>query len=260
MNSTRARRSRLAPAALAGLLSAGTLLGGASAGDAQAADVLIYRCTDDHGQLSLRDTPCGNGQRQQTLTMTRPIDPPPRVVEASATPSPRPAASSRPQVLMMRTPQAMYDCVRPDGSSYTSSNGDGNPRMMPIVDLGYGVPVYSTGTSLGSRIGAREPRLGDPSARIAVSGRHGNVQYAATARSGGYYSGGYDYGYGVYYGSQLVRDECRQLPQQEVCSRLRDRRYDGDRRYNSALQSERAQITLDQRVIDAQLNADCGAY
>ncbi|MGJ7904362.1 DUF4124 domain-containing protein, partial [Lysobacter sp. 1R34A] len=107
---------------------------------------------------------------------------------------------------------------------------------------------------------APTPRLGDPGARIAIAGRHGNVAYAGTARSGGYYSGGYDYGYGVYYGSQLVRDECQQLPQQEVCSRLRDRRYEGDRRYNSALQSERAQITQEQRGIDARLNADCGAY
>ncbi|MEH6421102.1 DUF4124 domain-containing protein [Pseudomonas sp. CGJS7] len=253
MNRARSRRNRLVPAALAGLLLSGS---------AQAADVLIYRCTDERGQLSLRDTPCAHGQQQQTVTMTRPVDPPPRPAPAViAAPPPAPAVESRPRTLLVRTPQPLYDCVRPDGSTYTSSNGDGNPRMMPIVDLGYGIPYYpDRGTSLGNRIGAPTPRLGDPSARIAVSGRHGNVQYAATARSGGYYAGGYDYGYGVYYGSQLVRDECRQLPQREVCSRLRDQRYQGDRRYNSALQSERAQITQEQRVIDAQLNDDCGAY
>ena len=49
------------------------------------------------------------------------------------------------------------------------------------------------------------------------------------------------------------------LPE-KLLSRLRDRRYEGDRRYNSALQSERAQITQEQRGIDARLNADCGAY
>ncbi|MGO1073447.1 DUF4124 domain-containing protein [Lysobacter sp. CA199] len=255
MNSALFRSNRLALAALAGLL-----LGGALSGGAQAADVLIYRCTDERGQLSLRDTPCARGQQQQTVTMTRPVDPPPRAVQAVAAPSPRPTADSRPRVLMLRNPQPMFDCVRPDGSSYTSSNGDGNPRLMPIVDLGYGLPYYPDRNTLGNRIGAPPPRLGESSASIAVSGRHRNVQYAATARSGGYYPGGYDYGYGVYYGSQLVRDECRQLPQQEVCSRLRDQRYQGDRRYNSALQSERTQITQEQRVIDAQLNTDCGAY
>lgn len=261
MNSARAHRPRTVPASLAALLFAGAAFGPGFG--AQAADVLIYRCTDDRGQLSLRDTPCANGQRQQTVTMARPVDPPPRVVEASVAPPPRPVADPRPRVLVVQTAQPMYDCVRPDGSTYTSSNGDGNPRSVPIVDLGYGVPFYNSGTSLGNRVGARTPQLGEASARIAVSGRHSNVTYAATARSGSsyyQYPGGYDYGYGVYYGTQLIRDECRQLPQQEICSRLRDERYSGDRRYNSALQSERDQITKDQRVIDARLNSDCGAY
>lgn len=245
---------RLRPA-LAGLLCAGAWLG-----SAQADEVLIYRCTDDRGQLSLRDSPCASGQRQQTLSMARPVDPPPRAPEASAAPAARPAPEPRPRVLVMRTPQPMFDCVRPDGSRYTSSNGDGNPRTVPTVDLGYGVPVYSNRNPLGSRVGAPAPRLGDPGARIAVAGRSGHVAYAGSARSGGYHGGGYHYGPGVYYGSQLVRDECQQLPQEEVCARLRDDRYQGDRRYNSALQSERAQITQEQRRIDARLNADCGAY
>lgn len=246
---------RLRPA-LAGLLCASAWLG-----SAQAAEVLIYRCTDDRGQLSLRDTPCAQGQRQQTLSMARPVDPPPRALEASAAPAPteRAMRDPRPRVLVVRTPQPLFDCVRPDGSNYTSSNGDGNPRTVPLVDLGYGV-VYNNHTSLGGRIGAPTPRLGDPGARIAVSGRGGHVSYSASARSGGYHGGGYNYVPSVFYGSQLVRDECRQLPQEEVCSRLRDDRYDGDRRYNSALQSERAQITQEQRRIDARLNADCGAY
>lgn len=272
MNAIHARRPSLV---LAALLSTG-----ASLGTAQAAEVLIYRCTDDRGQLTLRDTPCAQGQRQQTLSMARPVDPPPRAIEASAAPAPasRPAIEPRPRVLVVRNPQPMFDCVRPDGSSYTSSNGDGNPRMVPIVDLGYGVAVYNNNrTSLGGRIGAPRPRLGDPSAvinsaggrsagigstgiAVAANSRHGNVSYATTSYSGGYYPGGYNYGSGVYYGSQLIRDECEQLPQEEVCSRLRDNRYQGDRRYNSALQSEREQITRDQRIIDARMNADCGAY
>ena len=47
---------------------------------------------------------------------------------------------------------------------------------------------------------------------------------------------------------------------QEVCDRLRDRRYELDRRYNSALQGERVQITNEQRGIDARLDNDCGVY
>lgn len=276
MRSAPSRCRRIAAA----LVAAGTLAGGAAAAPpaAPAGQVLIYRCTDAQGRLSLRDTPCAAGQRQQTLNMLRPQDPPPRPREPAPAPALAPARAAAPaptQVVVLRTPQPMYDCVRPDGSRYVSDNGDGNPRMMPIVDLGYGVPLYDSanysGTSLGDRIGAPPPQPGDPaariapparvaesSARIAVGGRHGHVSYS---RSSGYVvPGGYNYGYGVYYGSQLVRDECHPLPQQEVCARLRDQRWAGDRRYNSALQSERTRITEEQRVIDARLNADCGAY
>ncbi|ROU08190.1 DUF4124 domain-containing protein [Lysobacter enzymogenes] len=256
----------------------------AAAAGKPSGEVLIYRCTDARGQLSLRDTPCAGGERQQTVSMVRPVDPPPR--PAAPTPAPAPVAARAPtpatQVVVLRAPQPMYDCVRPDGSRYVSDNGDGNPRMMPLVDLGYGLPVYPNGSyssgsysrseysggisshsSLGTglpppRVGEPGVRVADSSTRIAIGGRHGHVSYS---RNSGYVvPGGYHYGYGAYYGSQLVRDECHPLPQQEVCAQLRDQRWAGDRRYNSALQSERARITEEQRVIDARLNADCGAY
>jgi len=68
---------------LAGFL----LLMSAFAVTAKAADeVTIYRCTDGSGRLTLRDTPCGKDQKQQTRNMLRPKDapvvrtpPPPRL-------------------------------------------------------------------------------------------------------------------------------------------------------------------------------------
>lgn len=240
------------PAARARRLVLALLLCGlAPAAPAEAAEVIIYRCTDAQGRLSLRDTPCAAGERQQATAMTRPVDPPPRplppVMPAAA---PAPAAAARPRVVVVRTPRPMYECVRPDGERYTSDNGDGNPRLMPIVDVGYGLPVYpqtQPRNPLGDRVGAPAPRLGDPAARLPR-------QRAA------YYPYGYDYGHGVYYGSQWVRDECRELPQEEICARLRDRRYQLDRRYHSSLQSEQHRIIEEQRVIDARMNNDCGAY
>ena len=50
------------------------------------------------------------------------------------------------------------------------------------------------------------------------------------------------------------------LPQQEVCVRLRDRRWELVRRYNSALQSERQELTREQRGVEARLVQDCGGY
>lgn len=58
----------------------------------------------------------------------------------------------------------------------------------------------------------------------------------------------------------LVRDECHALPAQEVCARLKDRRWDLIRRYNSALQGERDALTREQRGIDARLDQDCGGH
>ena len=55
-----------------------------------------------------------------------------------------------------------------------------------------------------------------------------------------------------------VRDACHALPAAEVCDRLRDRRWALNTRYNSAMQGERAQITLEQRGIDARLDSECG--
>ncbi len=65
------------------------------------------------------------------------------------------------------------------------------------------------------------------------------------------------YGVNVPGGNVLVRDACSLLPPREVCSRLRDRRWELDRRYNSALQSERTAISNEQRGIDARLSQDC---
>jgi hypothetical protein len=58
-------------------------------------------------------------------------------------------------------------------------------------------------------------------------------------------------------GNVLVRDQCNPLPASEVCSILRDRRWELVRRYNSALQSERDAISREQRGVDARLDRDC---
>lgn len=60
-------------------------------------------------------------------------------------------------------------------------------------------------------------------------------------------------------GNTWVRDACHQLPQAEVCDRLRDRRYEIQRQYHSALQSERHALDKEQRGLDARLDNDCGA-
>ncbi|MGL6827387.1 DUF4124 domain-containing protein, partial [Xanthomonas hortorum pv. gardneri] len=95
------------------------------------------------------------------------------------------------------------------------------------------------------------------------SGRGGSLRGSASFGGGGYQGGYNGGGYGggtviVPYGNVQIRDECHALPEQEVCGRLADRRWELIRRYNSALQSEREDLSREQRGIDARLQRDCG--
>ncbi|MCD7098395.1 DUF4124 domain-containing protein [Stenotrophomonas sp. MMGLT7] len=194
-----------------------------------AGDLTVYRCVDGQGRLSLGDAPCPTGQRQQVLSMQRPQDPPPRRPTAPATAAATTAVPPREvRIVSVQPPQPMYECVTADGERYTSDDDDGNPRWVPSWGLGYVArPGRPANPAPGTRPGPPPPRPGGVSAIVPI----GNV---------------------------LVRDACHALPRQEACSRLRDRRWELIRRYNSALQSEREALVREQRGVDARLDQDCG--
>lgn len=200
---------------------------------APAQDVTIYRCIGANGKLTLRDSPCEKGETQEVRSMQRPKDPAPGALPAP-TPAPPPAVTPTREVqIVYRTPpRPMYECVTAEGKTYISDNGEGNPRSVPLWTLGYPMWSHRNGAGVG---GGNTP--GERPSRPGHSHRPGVVV-----------PGGYT----------LVRDECHALPQQEVCSRLSDRRYEIMRRYNSALQSEIRQLELEQRGIDARMANDCG--
>jgi hypothetical protein len=206
---------------------------------APAQEVTIYRCVGAAGALTLRDSPCAKGETQEVRSMQRPKDPAPGAVQA-AKPVPAPAAVPRREVqVVYRTPpRPMYECVTAEGERYVSDNGEGNPRSVPLWTLGYPMWSHRNGGGGGISVsGGRPP--GDRPSRPDHPHRTGVVV-----------PGGYTW----------VRDECHALPQQEICSRLSDRRYEIMRRYNSALQSEIRQLELEQRGIDARIANDCGNY
>lgn len=229
---------RLLPALLAALCAAAT----APPPRAQAADVTIYRCTGADGRLTLRDTPCRRGEKQEAREMLRPKDPPPR-------PAPKPVATRVPaadapvpRYVVVTPPQPLYECITAEGERYTSETGQGRTRFEPLWALGY--PVYPspvTGVGYGARIDYRGGRVGG-SVRIG-NPYPGAPPVAAVP---------------VLPVGQWVQDECHRLPQAEVCDRLRDERYELNRRWNIAQPSERARIDRDTRAIDARLGNDCG--
>jgi hypothetical protein len=206
-------------------------------------DVKIYRCTDANGKLTLRDTPCAKGQQQQVRSMIRPKDAPPR---AQPVPPPQTATAPPPQVIMMRNaPRPLYECVRPDGSYYTSDTTDGAPRWVPLWTLDF--PVGPRSLALGDRIGSPSPR---PPRDRPGPPRPPRPPVHSPGHPGFLFP----------VGGTWVRDECHPLPQAEVCARLVDRRDEIRRRFFNAMPSERATLNTEERGINARLSDDCGAY
>lgn len=242
---------------------------------AQDSSVRVYRCVGSNGAVSLQDAPCRDG-RQEVRDMQRPRDPAPRVVRSDRDPALAPAVPEREvRYVQVQPPQPMYECIRDDGSRYTSETSEGNPRW---------VPVWTSAWIPGRRPGGIHPGPGPgPGPRplppiapmgsgsvtssggsLTVSGGGSRVGGSLSVGSGStqWHSEGSAYP-GTYQdvvvpaGNVLVRDQCHPLPASEVCSILRDRRWELVRRYNSALQSERDAISREQRGVDARLDRDC---
>ena len=197
--------------------------------------VTVYRCTDAGGKQSLRDTPCPKGQQQQAREMLRPQDAPPRPKAVPVPPTPPSVPAPVRQTVYLAPPRPMYECTTADGDRYTSEDGAGNPRWVPLWTLGYyavGRPSRSPGID-----NARPPaQPGGP-----MRPPPGGAQWPMV--------GG---------GGTWIRDQCAMLPPLETCERLRDRRSAIDTRFFNSQEKERAVLRLEERAINARLDNDCG--
>ena len=140
------------------------LLSAAATVQAQATgEVRIYRCTDAAGTQTLRDTPCPKGQQQSTRDMLRPKDAPTRAraPAPASVPAPRPVPAP---VVYLAPPRPMYECTTHEGKRYTSENGDGNPRWVPLWTLGY--PTFGRPPHIDANRGSFRPA---PPASAATS-------------------------------------------------------------------------------------------
>jgi hypothetical protein len=245
-------RSRVAIAAL--------LILAAAAPATRAADtVTIYRCTDAAGHLTVRDTPCPKNQKQQTRTMLRPKDAPAarRIAPASTPVRARPIyAPEQSQPSRYLAPlRPMYECTTADGERYTSDNAEGNPRWVPLWTLGYPfgyMPGYPQRHPPGypGPHPHPHPRAID---RAGLSITSGGVQIdgqRTVLHPPLFYGGGYTW----------VVDDCHELPRDDMCARLIDRRDAIRTRFFNAMPSERDQLRVEERGINARLDNDCGGH
>ncbi|MBA8681386.1 DUF4124 domain-containing protein [Stenotrophomonas tumulicola] len=206
----------------------------------------VYRCVGSNGTVSLQDSPCTSG-RQQVREMQRPQDPPQRQASTDTVITPAAASAQAPREIRhvyILPPRPMYECTTDEGQRYVSDSNEGNPRWVPLW-----ASAWVPGGHRGWRGGSGLPP-------VRAEGRDGVGSDHGAAPGLGHRPPAIGVGFPA--GNVLVRDACHALPPQEACARLRDQRWELDRRYNSALQGERQDITREQRGIDARLDQDCG--
>jgi hypothetical protein len=210
------------------------LAGGARAQSASKppATVTVYRCTDAAGKISLQDAPCAKGQAQQAREMLRPVDAPvlPAAASKPSPAAPAPASPPEPRTVYLAPPRPMYECVTPEGKRYTSDDGRGNPRWVPLWTLGY--PAVRPRSVLGDNIGQPDKVMHPPRRDINWP--------VATG------------------GGTWIRDDCTMLPPREACARLRDRRSELRTRFFNAQEKERDALRNEERDINERLDNDCG--
>jgi len=236
-----ARRGAIPPSGhtLPGLALAALLLAApaaaqtASGPEPDQGSVTIYRCSDSQGRLlALRDSPCRPGERQELVRMQRPQDPPPQPARPAPAATPAPAPGREVRIVTVQTPQPMYECTAPDGTTYLSGTDAGNARWVPFWAVAYPhrphprPPAPPPGGGHAPPAGPRPPHTG-----VVVPA-----------------------------GGTWVRDPCVLLPPEELCRRLSDRRYEILRRYHDTTPSERQALDREQRDIDMRMQASCPGY
>lgn len=97
--------------------------------------VVVHRCTDAKGRVTLQDEPCPKDSRSESREMTRPKDPPKsRPIPVLAPPieslPDEPAPMARRELI---PPPPMYRCTSYDGIKRFSESYDPNPRCEPLV-------------------------------------------------------------------------------------------------------------------------------
>ena len=96
--------------------------------------VVVHRCEDAKGHITLQDDVCPKGTQDKQIVMLRPKDAPP---------VPRPAPVITPAPVMQQfvveeeepliPPPPMYRCTTYDGDERLSESYDPNPRCEPMV-------------------------------------------------------------------------------------------------------------------------------
>ena len=123
------------------------------------AGIVIYRCTDAYGRLTVQnDMPCPKGSQQERQVVEPPPPMPayqPVVVPHPASPPPAPAdvgTDAPPPAVVAgstpRPPPPLYQCSKPDGERFFSEAREPEPRCVALQVVGLdGSPQTAAGAA-----------------------------------------------------------------------------------------------------------------
>ncbi|UOV03523.1 DUF4124 domain-containing protein [Pseudoxanthomonas sp. F37] len=138
------------PASYARRLALAIVLGAAIAPASRAGDVVIYRCTDASGALTLQNAPCPKGMKQEQRTLpgvntvpmapASPAAPPAAAQRPPATPSspttrePAPAAPAADAPRL--PPPVLFQCTTYDKDTYVTEDSEPASRCVALRTTG----------------------------------------------------------------------------------------------------------------------------
>ncbi len=138
------------PASYARRLALAIILGAAIAPASRAGDVVIYRCTDASGALTLQNAPCPKGMKQEQRTLpgvnTVPMAPaspaaPPAAAQrppaAPSSPTTREPAPAAPAADAPRLPPpVLFQCTTYDKDTYVTEDSEPASRCVALRTTG----------------------------------------------------------------------------------------------------------------------------
>ena len=199
-----------------------------------AADVVVYRCTDAAGNVSLQDTPCGKTQQEERRVLRAPAASTPSMptrMPAAPTP-PESVDEIAPDRSSKRRPQPLFVCERHDGTEYESETGIPQLHWVPLWALG--ADPRAPGTALDpSTIGRTSP--------LRRTARDGVPAIGVSAMTLGTW----------------VEDVCTRLSPAQICARRRDALAGYGRRIFNAGQSEGDRLRANEAALRAQIREEC---
>lgn len=205
-----------------------------AASPAFCADIVVYRCTDTTGAISLQDVPCVAGEHEERRRLRAPAEQAPATTQAPTPPSTQPTrdtartASDR----TPRAPQPLFECERYDGERYESADG---------VPQRHWVPLWAIDADPRTAGSAFDPSSIGRTSPLRRTARDGVPALSVSAATLGTW----------------VEDRCTPLSPAQICSRRRDALAGYGRRIFNAGQSDADHLRAEEASLRAQIREEC---